>query len=310
MVALDRAPRPIWLWGTTGVMTEAVLARLLALGVDVAGLVIPGEESPAPRRLAAPRASQNELPMVDAFVQRSAVHLAWAQGLPVYTVGRLSRPSIADWLASQTPAAVLVACFPRRIPAALLAIPAHGFLNVHPSRLPAYRGPAPIFWQLRDDVQPLSVTLHWMDADLDTGEIAAQGDLLRPDGATGPELDARLGAFGGDLAAAALAAGLHSRTPQPAGGSYQSWPDDADFELDLTWSARRAYNFVCATAEWGRPYWVKDGGRSWRVDRVLGWDAEAAQPAPVVYQDGILHIQFSPGRVAALGAVSTPLAAP
>jgi methionyl-tRNA formyltransferase len=273
--------------------------------VNVAGLVIPGDDTPAPRRLEAPRAAHDELSMVDAFVQRSAVHLAWACGLPVYTVGGLNPPGVAAWLAAQAPAAALVACFPRRIPTALLTIPAHGFLNVHPSGLPAYRGPAPLFWQLRDDVQPLSVTLHWMDAGLDSGDIAAQAALLRPDGATGPELDVRLGALGGDLAAAALAAGLHDRTPQPPGGSYQSWPDDAAFRLDPTWSARRAYNFLCATAEWGRPYWLDAGGRRWRVARVLGWDADAVLSAPVVCQDNILQIQFSPGCVSTLGAPST-----
>ncbi|MCC6166082.1 MAG: formyl transferase [Caldilineaceae bacterium] len=310
MADLDGASQPILLWGTTGVMTEAVLARLLAAGVAVAGLVIPGDDTPAPRRLPPPPPAHDELPLLDAFMQRSAVHLAWAQGLPVYTVGRLNRPGVAVWLAEQAPDAVLVACFPRRIPAALPAIPAHGFLNLHPSRLPAYRGPAPLFWQMRHDVQPLSITLHWMDADLDTGDLAAQADLLRPDGATGPELDARLGALGGDLAAQALAAGLPTRTPQPPGGSYQPWPNDADFSLDLAWNARRAYNFVRATAEWGRPYWVTAQGQTWRVERVLGWDAESTLPAPVVEQGGILRIQFSPGSVFAIGTASAPLAAP
>ncbi len=306
MADLERASQPILLWGSTGAMTEAVLARLLAAGVAVAGLVLPGDDTPAPRPLPPSPPAHDELPLLDAFVQRSAVHLAWAQGLPVYTVGRLNRPGVAAWLAEQAPAAVLVACFPRRIPAALLAIPARGFLNLHPSRLPAYRGPAPLFWQLRDDVQPLSVTLHWMDADLDTGDIAAQADLLRPDGATGPELDTRLGALGGDLAALTLAAGLSTRTPQPPGGSYQSWPSDADFSLDLAWSARRAYNFMRATAEWGRPYWLTAQGQSWRVARALGWDGGATLPAPVVYQDGILRIRFNPGSVSAIGTASAP----
>ncbi|MEZ4640893.1 MAG: formyltransferase family protein [Caldilineaceae bacterium] len=45
-----------------------------------------------------------------------------------------------------------VACFNRIFPADLLTLP-HGFLNLHPSLLPHYRGPDPIFWQLRDGVQ-------------------------------------------------------------------------------------------------------------------------------------------------------------
>lgn len=303
MADLGRFLHPIWLWGTTGVMTQAVLARLLAAQIPLAGLVIADQGAPAPRPLHPPAAAPGELTVVDAFVQPNAVHMAWSHALPVYALGKLSTPEVTAWLAAQAPALVAVACFPRRIPAPLLAIPKAGFLNVHPSRLPAYRGPAPLFRQLRDDVQPLGVTVHAMDADLDTGDILGQAAVPRPDGASGPELDAALGATGGDLLVEVLAAGLSSRSAQPPGGTYQGWPSAADFTLDPAWSARRAYNFVCATAEWGRPYSVHMVDQSWRVDRVLRWDATTILPAPVVVQGDRLSIQFCPGVVHALGVL-------
>ncbi|MEZ4833421.1 MAG: formyltransferase family protein [Caldilineaceae bacterium] len=62
----------------------------------------------------------------------------------------------------------------------------HGFLNLHPSLLPHYRGPDPIFWQLRDGVEPMGVTVHWMDVGVDTGDIAAQAPVALEDGLSGP----------------------------------------------------------------------------------------------------------------------------
>jgi len=306
MADLARFLHPIWLWGTTGVMTQTVLTHLLAAQVPLAGLVIADRGVTAPRPLHPPAAAPGELTVVDAFVRPNAVHLAWNHALPVYALGKLAGPEAAAWLAAQAPALVVAACFPRRIPAPLLAIPSAGFINVHPSWLPAYRGPAPLFRQLRDDVQPLGVTVHAMDADLDTGDILGQAAVPRPDGASGPELDAALGAAGGDLLVEVLAAGLSSRSAQPPGGTYQGWPSAADFTLDPAWSARRAYNFVCATAEWGRPYRLHAAGQSWRVDRVLSWDATTVLPAPAMYQDGILSLQFSPGVVHVLGVLLEP----
>jgi methionyl-tRNA formyltransferase len=46
-----------------------------------------------------------------------------------------------------------------------------GFLNFHPGTLPAYRGPDPIFWQLRNGEPAGAVTVHRMEADFDAGPV-------------------------------------------------------------------------------------------------------------------------------------------
>jgi methionyl-tRNA formyltransferase len=308
MVALDPFLEPILLFGTTGVMTHAVLARLLAAGIAPAGLVLPGEGRGPPQRSLPRPADPDELPLVDAALQPNAATLAWAQGVPVYTVGRVGTDAVAAWLRDQAPAVAAVACFPRRIPRDLLALPVHGFLNVHPSLLPAYRGPAPLFWQLRSGEAHTGVTVHWMDATLDTGDLARQAAVALPDGATGPELDALLGAAGGDLLVATLAAhaaGTQSRIPQPPGGSYQPWPAAADFRVETAWSARHAFNFLVGTAEWGRPYTLHAAGQTWRIQRALEWAPDAVLPAPVVaLPGGRLAVQFRPGVATVLGEVA------
>lgn len=64
--------------------------------------------------------------------------------------------------------------FPWRIPPPVLRLPRHGVVNVHPSLLPRYRGPAPVLWAIRNGDPDMGVTIHRMDENFDTGPILAQ----------------------------------------------------------------------------------------------------------------------------------------
>ncbi len=218
------------------------------------------------------------------------------------------------------PDVVCVACFDKRIPQKLLSIPRHGFLNLHPSLLPDYRGPAPLFWQLRAGEPWTGVTVHWMDAALDTGDIAAQRRTPLPAGITGPELDRLLGTLGGELLVTVLTeleAGRVARRPQRPGGSYHSWPRAEDFRLDTGWPARRAYNFMRGTAEWMRPYPVWVDGKMLHLGSALAYSEEEHLSAPweqvelegteLEWMDGrVVRIQFTPGVLTAVLSYAQP----
>ncbi len=49
-----------------------------------------------------------------------------------------------------------------------------GFINVHPSLLPKYRGPNPYSAVILNEENETGVTLHFMDESFDTGDIVAQ----------------------------------------------------------------------------------------------------------------------------------------
>jgi len=66
---------------------------------------------------------------------------------------------------------VFVLTFKYKIPAKLLAIPKWGFINFHPGPLPEYRGPDPVFWQIKRQLAQGTLTVHQMDAQFDTGPI-------------------------------------------------------------------------------------------------------------------------------------------
>lgn len=130
------------------------LHELLAQGV-VAGVAVPVTGLAEPEELAA---------QVTGLLSGSRIGLV-----------RLARPGLAaalhQWLAATQPAAVLVMTFPWRIPASVLNVPPHGFLNFHYAALPGYRGPEPIFWQIRNGETAGAVTVHRMETDFDTGPV-------------------------------------------------------------------------------------------------------------------------------------------
>src|SRR5581483_2102492 len=77
-------------------------------------------------------------------------------------------------LADLKPDLIFVAGFPRKLPPNLLELPRLGCINLHPSLLPRYRGPDPLFWQFMNDETHVGFTFHRMDTDFDTGPILIQ----------------------------------------------------------------------------------------------------------------------------------------
>lgn len=288
-------PAPILFFGLPGPFSAASLAALVAAGAEVAAVIVPG----GPQQAASIAKMSPPPPARTGLAQ-----MAQEAHIPVYAVRHLDA-RVQEWLVARQPAVACVACWRRRMPAALLAIPEHGFLNLHPSLLPAYRGPYPLFWALRDGLRESGVTVHWMDEGLDSGEIALQAPLPLPEGVGPAVLDHAAGELGGRLLLEALrrlSAGALERQPQPPGGSYQPAPGGADFELDTGWSARHAYNFMRGTSDWRQSYPVQIGDERLHLRQALGYDPAAKLPAPVVHAEDCVRLQFTPGVLIATPA--------
>jgi methionyl-tRNA formyltransferase len=212
---------------------------------------------------------------------------SWSTGDPLPEAVRDPRPDL-----------ILVACFPRRLPPEVVGLARWDCLNLHPSLLPRYRGPAPLFWQLRAGETETGVTLHRITARLDAGELIAQRRVALPEGASGSELEGLLGEEGGGLlletVAAAPGGALFARPQDEALASHQPLPAPPDFEVPTTWSARRAFNFIRGTGEWGYPYAVVSPGGRWQVSAATRW-FEGRLSILSEHADGRLHIQFLDG---------------
>jgi methionyl-tRNA formyltransferase len=158
------------------------------------------------------------------------------------------RSSLAPLLASVEPDLVVCMGFPWKIPADALGVPRLGWLNGHPSLLPRHRGPLPVAWAIREGDEEIGITIHRMDAELDTGPILAQrpyplGELQAPE-TFYPGLGVVVGEALGE-ALERLAAGDEG-TPQPEGGGYESFFAEEDVWLDLTRPAEEVHRLVWA----------------------------------------------------------------
>jgi methionyl-tRNA formyltransferase len=220
--------------------------------------------------------------------------------IPVDQVASAAETAAA--LRAAAPDIAVAACFPWRLPRSVLAIPPLGIFNIHPSLLPAGRGAEPVFWTLRRGERTTGVTVHRMDAGLDTGPIAAQAEMAVAAGVRAPDLERELMALGGRLlveALPALEAGTLCLREQPVEGASRSpAPSPADWAISPLLPAAWAWGFARGVAPLGGPLTVHAGGAAIPVRDALDWSGDEGLPRRIVDEgDGTVRVRFSPGWV-------------
>lgn len=94
--------------------------------------------------------------------------------LPIHQPEKATDPAFLEQLKQWAPEVGIVVAYGKLLPKPVLEVPKYGFLNVHFSLLPAYRGAAPIQWALINGEKETGVTLFWLDEGMDTGPIFLQ----------------------------------------------------------------------------------------------------------------------------------------
>ena len=125
--------------------------------------------------------------------------VALAAGIAVHQPEKIRTSEAEKILREIAPEAIAIIAYGQIIPARLLDIPRLGWINLHASLLPKYRGAAPIQWAIANGETTTGVTTMRIDAGMDTGEIALQEELELGATETTPELAARLAAAGAPL---------------------------------------------------------------------------------------------------------------
>lgn len=174
--------------------------------------------------------------------------------------------------------------FPYRIPPEITAIPRYGAVNLHPTVLPAYRGPnvaRPIY-----EGFAIGATLHWTEAEYDTGRILSQHAAPLPEAVTAEAISALWGplmmrAFSEGVARAIAG---DPGTPQDHARSTYAAPfTDAEHWLDWTDTTHTLMRKAAALNLFGSPAakaWI--AGEPYRVERVEPRDdARATAPGDV-----------------------------
>ena len=287
-----------------GELSRRPLAALIDSGIHVCAVVVPGLETDLdPVPLDPPDLDIPDfafVPMVSQYLTPSAITLAWEHHLPLLSIGAFGSSAYGA-LAAFQPDVICVSCFSRIIPPAILNLPKHGAVNLHPSLLPRYRGPMPLFWQFRNGESRTGVTLHYMSERVDAGDILSQTDVKFPDGVGGAEAEelcadagARLMVEGVNL----IRGGTPPRRPQnEADSSYYPLPSRAELTLHTNQPARRAFNFIRGAASMAGsvPFEIVVGDTTFRVHDAVEYSADAVLGEPYRREGDGVSIQFEPG---------------
>lgn len=216
-------------------------------------------------------------------VSRSPVaEHADAAGLPVLQPRSPREPEFLAQLADLRLDCAPVVAYGALIPQAALDVPQHGWVNLHFSLLPAWRGAAPVQHAVMAGDEITGASTFRLEAGLDTGPVyGTVTEEIRPRDTAG-DLLGRLAVSGAGLLVATLdgiAAGSLVPEPQPADGVSLA-PKVETADAQVTWSLpahvvdRRVRGVTPAPGAW----------TTWRGDRLrLGpvvAEPEVSGPAP------------------------------
>lgn len=131
---------------------------------------------------------------------KSVIHvLAEKLSLTILTPKKLGTSENIKIFASLKPDIAIVAAYGLIIPKEFLQIPKHGFINVHPSDLPRWRGAAPIQHTVMAGDEKTAVCIMKMDEGLDTGDIILRSEIQLNDKITAKELHDKCATLGSSM---------------------------------------------------------------------------------------------------------------
>jgi len=133
--------------------------------------------------------------LVSSPVKKAAARL----GLTVLQPASLKLDEVLAQIADIAPDVIVVAAFGQLLPTAILAIPRHGCINIHPSLLPRYRGASPVAAAILAGDKFAGVSIMLMDRGLDTGPVLARAQIPVSGGDTTGTLSAKLSRIGARL---------------------------------------------------------------------------------------------------------------
>ena len=229
---------------------------------------------------------------------RSVRRLAEEHGLPVFAPEQVNAPAWVERIRALQPDFLFSFYYRKILSPEILALPRRGALNLHGSLLPKYRGRCPVNWVLIHDEHQTGVTLHYMEAKPDRGDIVAQQAVTITDADTALTLFHKITAAAAQLLRLTyprLCDGTAPRRPQGAAqASYFGGRRPEDGRIDWSQTDRQIFNLVRAVT---RPYpgaFTHLNGRKlyvWQAQQLAGDPQVEAPAGTVVSTVPDLHVQ-------------------
>ena len=179
---------------------------------------------------------------------------ALAAGVAVHQPEKIRAAESRGLLEQIAPDVIVIIAYGQIIPAALLPIPKLGWINLHGSLLPKYRGAAPIQWAIANGETRTGLTTMRIDAGMDTGEMLLQKATEIGPSETTPQLAARLSEMGAPLMTETLrgigAGTLKARTQRHDDATYAPLLKKEDGKIDWSRTAGEIYNRMRGFTPW------------------------------------------------------------
>lgn len=214
--------------------------------------------------------------------------LALERGIPLEQPARIRTPEFREVVRASGCELAVVVAYGRILPAPLLEVPPHGFINVHASLLPRYRGAAPIQRAIEAGERVTGVSIMRIDEELDHGAVFATAEIpIGPDERT-PELAARLSSVGGALLVSqvdAIESGRATETEQDhAAATFAPMIEKSEGAIDWSQPARKLYDRYRAFYPWPGVF-TSIGGEMIKLTEIAP-DSLEGSPSRIVAVDG------------------------
>ena len=188
------------------------------------------------------------------MVMSPTKEVALANNIPVFQPENFRADEDVQALRDLKPDVVAVVAYGRILPQRVLDIAPRGFINIHASVLPKYRGSAPYQWAVLDGLEETGVTAMFLVREMDAGDIIDVSKTpIGPDETAGELLD-RLAMLGADLLSKTLGRlteGDVEHTPQDASQvSFAPMLDKTMCPIDWCKTAQQVHNHVRGLHPW------------------------------------------------------------
>lgn len=189
--------------GTPDIARES-LEKLYNYGFEICG-VVTAPDRPAGRGM--------------KIVASEVKEYAIAKNIKVFQPEKIvNNTEFKDEIKALNPDLVCVVAYGVILPKSFLKIPKLGCINLHPSMLPKYRGPAPIQWAILNGDKKTGVTIMYLNEKMDAGDIIVQEEVEISEDETTGELWNRVSVIGSNLLLETVKnidSGKIERIPQP-----------------------------------------------------------------------------------------------
>ena len=213
-------------------------------------------------------------------------------GVRIYQPASMKSDEARDFVAEIKPDAVVIIAYGQIIPRRLLEIPPLGWMNLHGSLLPKYRGAAPIAWAIINGERKTGLTTMRLDPGLDTGPILIKREIEIGSDETAPELAKRMADLGAPLVAESLIKlerGEIAPIPQDSTqASYAPILTKEHGRIDWSLTAGEIYNRIRGLAPWPGAFTTFRG----QLCQIWGWPSTSAvaSDATATHEPGTLIV--------------------